>query len=202
MAAKRSTKKSAPKRAPARTARPARAPKRRVAEVRRRAPAMSPRKKEPMRADEILKGAKQPKFEARRDRPLPMEENAAAMLKKLRDQHAEYNPATVAKQGFDESNFDQFFLPEILDLVQQDAEIFNDRIARWRCQCCDVVIPVPRRTTVFHGDYILEHDDILGLLVNGERWVPTAESPIEVQQPGRLRDPWSGQLIKAGKHAV
>jgi hypothetical protein len=137
----------------------------------------------------------------RRDSPLPLEQGADKLLRKLRDEEKVFNPAQ-GKGSFDETKFDEFFQAEIETEVTKPAEIVHDRIARWRCQCCDVVIPVPRRTTVYHGDYILEHDDVLGLLVNGERWVPKAETPLEVVQPGRLRDPFTGTLIRTGKRSV
>lgn len=183
--------------------------------------------KEPESAKDILRRAKPAKLEARvdaptpvkgakgrkakpakpgavafrRDTPLPLEQNAAKLLKELRDEAKEFNPAQ-AKGQFDGGKFDEFFQAEIETEVTRPAEIVHDRIARWRCQCCDAVIPVPRRTTVYHGDYVLEHDDVLGLLVNGERWVPKAETPLEVVQPGRLRDPFSGELIRTGKRSV
>ncbi|MCA1819779.1 MAG: hypothetical protein LC620_07005 [Halobacteriales archaeon] len=178
----------------------------------------------PETAKEILRRAKPSKVEARvdaptpqkgkkaaprkpgavafkRDSPLPLEQNAAKMLKQLRDEHAEFHPSE-GKGSFDGGKFEEFFAAEIETEVTRPAEIVHDRIARWRCQCCDAVIPVPRRTTVYHGEYILEHDDVLGLLVNGERWVPKAETPLELVQPGRLRDPWSGDLIRGGKRSV
>ena len=136
----------------------------------------------------------------RKDSPLPLEQNADRLLRKLRDEEKEFHPSQ-GKGTFDENKFDEFFQAEIETEVTRPAEIVHDRIARWRCQCCDAVIPVPRRTTVYHGEYVLEHDDVLGLLVNGERWVPKAETPLEVVQPGRLRDPWTGQTLKAGKHS-
>jgi len=140
-------------------------------------------------------------FAARRDAPLPLEQNASKMLRTLRDEHKEFHHAE-AKGVFDGSKFAEFFDAEIETEVARPAEIVHDRIARWRCQCCDALIPVPRRTTVYHGDYVLEHDDVLGLLVNGERWVPKAETPLEVVQPGRLKDPFTGELIKTGKRSV
>lgn len=175
-------------------------------------------------AAELLKALKPAKFEARvdaptplkgkaskpvkpgavrfqRDAPLPLEQNAAKMLRQLRDEQQIHHPSE-GKGTFDGNKFDEFFQAEIETEVTRPAEIVHDRIARWRCQCCDALIPVPRRTTVYHGDYILEHDDVLGLLVNGERWVPKAETPLEVVQPGRLKDPWTGSLIKTGKRSV
>jgi len=185
-----------------------------------------PAKAEPMTAAELLKHVKPAKFDAvvdaptplkgsakaakarkpgavafKRDAPLPLEQDADKLLRKLRDEEKEFRPSQ-GKGSFDEGKFDEFFAAEIETEVAKAAEIVHDRIARWRCQCCDVVIPVPRRTTVYHGDYILEHDDVLGLLVNGERWVPKAETPLEVVQPGRMRNPWTGELVKPNKRSV
>jgi hypothetical protein len=145
--------------------------------------------------------AKAEKVVFQRDAPLPMETNAAQLLKELKKEQYDFQPAE-GKGTFEEDKFSEFFDAEIEVEVSRPAEIMHDRIARWRCQCCDAIIPVPRRTTVYHGDYVLEHDDVMGLLVNGERWVPKAETPIEVQQPGRLRDPWTGELIRTGKRSV
>jgi hypothetical protein len=114
---------------------------------------------------------------------------------KLKEQKMQFNPAK-SKARFKEENYEDFFTAEIEAELNRDAIIFNDRIARWRCQCCDTIIPVPRRTEVFHGDYHLVHDDVEGLLVNGEKFVPKAYTPIEVQQPGRLRNPWTGKTIE------
>ena len=200
----------------------ARAAPRKAAKSSKKAPA---KEKKVATAAELLKALKPAKFEAhvdaptpvkgkakpaarkqgavafRRDSPLPLEQGADKLLRKLRDEEKVFNPAQ-GKGTFDENKFDEFFQAEIDTEVTKPAEIVHDRIARWRCQCCDVVIPVPRRTTVYHGDYILEHDDVLGLLVNGERWVPKAETPLEVVQPGRLRDPFTGTLIRTGKRSV
>ncbi len=121
---------------------------------------------------------------------------AAQLLKKLRDEHVEFRPTVAKKVGFGEEDFMEFFGAEIEAELARNAHIVNDRYARWPCQCCDAIIPVPRRTTVFHGDYVLEHDDIMGLLVNGERWIPKAETPIQVVQPGRLRNPWTGKTLE------
>ncbi|MEK6985156.1 MAG: hypothetical protein AABX89_02075 [Candidatus Thermoplasmatota archaeon] len=126
----------------------------------------------------------------------PTGSTAAQLLKKLRDERHEFRPATAKKVGFGEEDFMEFFGAEIERELARPAYIHHDRYARWPCQCCDAIIPVPRRTTVFHGDYILEHDDILGLLVNGERWIPKAETPIQVVQPGRLRNPWTGKTLE------
>jgi hypothetical protein len=154
------------------------------------------RRKEPARAKDILKAAKPTKVEARQDEPEPQIRRAAEILKELRKEHFEFHEAESRKNAFDPNAFIEFFAAEIETEVNKTATIYNDRFARWRCQCCDVVIPVPRRTTVYHGEYVLEHDDVLGLLVNGERWVPNAETPLQVVQPGRLRNPWTGRTIE------
>lgn len=132
---------------------------------------------------------------ARRDSLDPEGSVAAKLLKQMRKEVFEFHRAE-SKAKFDESAFYEFFGAEIDAELNKVATIFNDRYARWPCQCCDAIIPVPRRTTVFHGDYVLEHDDVMGLLVNGERWIPKADTPIEVVQPGRLRNPWSGRVIE------
>ncbi|MES2153678.1 MAG: hypothetical protein V4510_00900 [bacterium] len=157
-------------------------------------------KKEPLRAKEILKNAKAGKVETNQDALEPQLRRAADILKELRKEHFEFHHAGAAKNAFDPNAFNEFFMAEIEAEIAKVATIYNDRFARWRCQCCDVIIPVPRRTTVYHGDYVLEHDDTLGLIVNGERWVPKAETPLEVVQPGRLRNPWTGRTIE-GKDA-
>lgn len=126
---------------------------------------------------------------------LPNTSNVKELVKLLTKQEFEFHPAQ-ASAAFDNEAFDEFFMAEIEREVERDAYVVNDRFARWPCQCCDVVIPVPRRTEVFHGDYHLVHDDVMGLLVNGERWVPRAETPIEVVQPGRLRNPWTGKTLE------
>ncbi len=153
-------------------------------------------RKEPLHAKDILKRAKAGKVEANQDALEPQLRRAADILKELRKEHFEFHHAVTNKNAFDPSAFNEFFMAEIEAEVAKHATIYNDRFARWRCQCCDVVIPVPRRTTVYHGDYVLEHDDVLGLIVNGERWVPKAETPLEVVQPGRLRNPWTGRTIE------
>lgn len=130
-----------------------------------------------------------------RDSLDPLGSVSAQLLKKLRDEKYEFNRAQSTAK-FDESSFYDFFGPEIDAELEKVATIYNDRYARWPCQCCDVIIPVPRRTEVFHGDYHLVHDDIMGLLVNGERWIPRAETPLEVVQPGRLRNPWTGKTLE------
>ena len=132
---------------------------------------------------------------AKRDALDPEGSVAAQLLKELRKETYEFRRAE-SKARFDESSFYEFFGAEIDAELRKEATIFNDRYARWPCQCCDVVIPVPRRTEVFHGDYHLVHDDVMGLLVNGERWIPKAETPIQVVQPGRLRNPWTGRTLE------
>lgn len=86
-----------------------------------------------------------------------------------------------------EEEFEAFFAAEIEAELEREADIFNDRMAHWRCQCCDALLKIPRRTTVFHGEYVLEHDDLRGLLVNGERFVPKATDATELKQPGRIK---------------
>lgn len=160
------------------------------------APTTRKGRKEPLHAKEILKHAKPGKVEANQDSLEPQLRRAADILKELRKEHFEFHHAVTDKNAFDPKAFNEFFMAEIEAEVAKVATIYNDRFARWRCQCCDVVIPVPRRTTVYHGDYVLEHDDVLGLIVNGERWVPKAETPLEVVQPGRLRNPWTGRTLE------
>lgn len=101
-------------------------------------------------------------------------------------------------------DFDNFFQAEIDEEINKEATMHNDRFVRWRCQCCDEVLRVPRRAMTLHGEYVLVHDDQNGLLVNGERWVPKAASDggLQLVQPGRLKDPFTGTLIKTGKYAV
>jgi hypothetical protein len=103
-------------------------------------------------------------------------------------------PATARAKAFKPADFGAFFEPEIEAELQRTAVIYNDRMARWRCQCCDTIIPIPRRTIVYHGAFVLEHDDRQGLLVNGEKYVPRSETPLEIVQPGRFRDPYSGEF--------
>lgn len=86
-----------------------------------------------------------------------------------------------------EEEFESFFRAEIEAELEREAEIFHDRVAKWRCQCCDALILIPRRTMVLHGDYVLVHDDLQGLLVNGERFVPKATEGTELKQPGRIK---------------
>lgn len=157
--------------------------------------------KQPILAKELLKHVKPTVPDVTHDQADKPVAHAKQLLKQLGKQQFQFNRAS-SKATFEEQAFMDFFGPEIEAELEREATIFNDRFARWPCQCCDVVIRVPRRTEVFHGDYHLVHDDALGLLVNGERWVPNAETPIEVHQPGRIRNPWTGELVKPGRHAV
>ncbi len=120
--------------------------------------------------------------------------NALPRPMKVRQEHPEIKDNQAGTLKWAEEAFWAFFGDEIEMMVGYPAEIFNDRAYSWRCECCDVALRVPRRTTVFHGDYEIQHDDAEGLLVNGERHVPKADSPIQVVQPGRLRNPWTGKL--------
>lgn len=165
------------------------------------APAPVKGRKQPLLASELLKHVKPAIPDVTRDQADKPIAHAKQLLKQLGKQQFQFNRAS-SKATFEEQAFMDFFGPEIEAELEREATIFNDRFARWPCQCCDVVIRVPRRTEVFHGDYHLVHDDVLGLLVNGERWVPNAETPIEIHQPGRIRNPWTGELVKPGKHAV
>jgi predicted flap endonuclease-1-like 5' DNA nuclease len=123
--------------------------------------------------------------------------NALPRPMKVRQQHPEIKDNQAGTLKWAEEAFWAFFGDEIEMMVGYPAEIFNDRAYSWRCECCDVALRVPRRTTVFHGDYEIQHDDSEGLLVNGERHVPRADSSdIQVVQPGRLRNPWTGKLIQ------
>lgn len=180
---------------------PAKSPKKgaKAVQAKRDTPAPAKGRKEPKTAKEILKEAKAPTVEAKTDSLESSLRRAAEILRELRHEKFEFRPAEAQKGAFDPAAFEEFFMAEIAKELEREATIFNDRFARWRCQCCDAVIPVPRRTSVLHGDYFLQHDDVLGLLVNGERWVPKAETPIEVVQPGRLRNPWTGELIQGRK---
>jgi predicted flap endonuclease-1-like 5' DNA nuclease len=122
--------------------------------------------------------------------------NALPKPMKVRQEHPEIKDNQAGSLKWAEEAFWAFFGDEIEMMVGYPAEIFNDRAYSWRCECCDVALRVPRRTTVFHGDYEIQHDDNEGLLVNGERHVPRADSAIQVVQPGRLRNPWTGKLIE------
>ncbi len=148
------------------------------------------------RAAPARSGRKAPK---KRPAVVARTDEAAAALPKIRIQNRpdEVHRNKAAPRAFHEKDFEAFFQAEIEAELEREAEIFHDRIARWRCQCCDAVIPVPRRTTVFHGDFVLEHDDVQGLMVNGEKFVPLAHgTPIDVQQPGRLRNPFTGRRLE------
>ncbi|MEA3137814.1 MAG: hypothetical protein QOJ26_27 [Thermoplasmata archaeon] len=123
--------------------------------------------------------------------------NALPRPMKVRQEHPEIKDNQAGSLKWAEEAFWAFFGDEIEQMVTYPAEIFNDRAYSWRCECCDVALRVPRRTTVFHGDYEVQHDDQEGLLVNGERFMPGAyTSAIQVVQPGRLRNPWTGKLIE------
>jgi hypothetical protein len=123
--------------------------------------------------------------------------NALPKPMKVRQEHPEIQENQGGNLKWAEEAFWAFFGDEIETMVGYPAEIFNDRAYTWRCECCDVPLRVPRRTTVFHGDYEVQHDDQEGLLVNGERFMPGAyTSGIQVVQPGRLKNPWTGKLIE------
>lgn len=123
--------------------------------------------------------------------------NALPKPMKVRQEHPEIQENQGGNLKWAEEAFWAFFGDEIEQMVTYPAEIVNDRAYSWRCECCDVPLRVPRRTTVFHGDYEVQHDDQEGLLVNGERFMPGAyTSGIQVVQPGRLRNPWTGKLIE------
>lgn len=122
--------------------------------------------------------------------------NALPRPMKVRQEHPEIKDNQAGSLKWAEEAFWAFFGDEIEMMVGYPAEIFNDRAYSWRCECCDVALRVPRRTTVFHGDYEVQHDDAEGLLVNGERHVPRTDSAIQVVQPGRLRNPWTGKLLE------
>lgn len=123
--------------------------------------------------------------------------NALPKPMKVRQQHPEIKENQGGDLAWAEEAFWAFFGDEIETMTSMDAEIFNDRSYAWRCECCDVALRVPRRTTVFHGDFEIVHDDNEGLLVNGIRHVPGAYTPnLQVVQPGRLRNPWTNKLIE------
>nr|QEO74588.1 hypothetical protein [uncultured bacterium] len=123
--------------------------------------------------------------------------NALPRPMKVRQEHPEIQENQGGNLKWAEEAFWAFFGDEIEQMATYPAEIFNDRAYMWRCECCDVPLRVPRRTTVFHGDYEVQHDDQEGLLVNGERFMPGAyTSGIQVVQPGRLRNPWTGKLLE------
>lgn len=123
--------------------------------------------------------------------------NALPKPMRVRQEHPEIKDNQAGSLKWAEEAFWAFFGDEIEQMVTYPAEIYNDRAYMWRCECCDVALRVPRRTTVFHGDYEVQHDDQEGLLVNGERFMPGAyTSGIQVVQPGRLKNPWTGKLIE------
>jgi hypothetical protein len=147
--------------------------------------------KQPLLAKELLKHVKPAVPSVTHDQADKPVAHAKQLLKQLGKQQFQFNRAS-SKATFEEQAFMDFFGPEIDAELERVATIFNDRF----------VIRVPRRTEVFHGDYHLVHDDVLGLLVNGERWVPKAETPLEVVQPGRIRNPWTGELVKPTRRSV
>lgn len=123
--------------------------------------------------------------------------NALPRPMKVRQEHPEIKEDAGGSLKWAEEAFWAFFGDEIETMVQWPATIHGDRAYLWRCECCDAPLRVPRRTTVFHGDFEIVHDDSEGLLVNGVRHVPGAYTKgLEVVQPGRLRNPWTGKLIE------
>ena len=123
--------------------------------------------------------------------------NALPKPMKVRQEHPEIKEDAGGSLKWAEEAFWAFFGDEIETMVAWPATIHGDRSYVWRCECCDAPLRVPRRTTVFHGDYEIVHDDSEGLLVNGVRHVPGAYTKgLEVVQPGRLRNPWTGKLIE------
>lgn len=127
--------------------------------------------------------------------------NALPRPMKVRQEHPEIKDNQAGSLKWAEEAFWAFFGDEIETMVATPATIYGDRSYVWRCECCDAPLRVPRRTTVFHGDYEIVHDDNEGLLVNGVRHIPGAATKgLEVVQPGRLRNPWTGKLLQ-GKDA-
>lgn len=123
--------------------------------------------------------------------------NALPKPMKVRQEHPEIKDNQAGSLKWAEEAFWAFFGDEIETMVSWPATIHGDRAYVWRCECCDAPLRVPRRTTVFHGDFEIVHDDAEGLLVNGVRHVPGAYTKgLEVVQPGRLRNPWTGKLIE------
>lgn len=123
--------------------------------------------------------------------------NALPRPMKVRQEHPEIKDNQAGSLKWAEEAFWAFFGDEIDALTSYPASIHGDRSYIWRCECCDAALRVPRRTTVFHGDYEIVHDDSEGLLVNGVRHVPGAYTKgLEVVQPGRLRNPWTNKLIE------
>ncbi|MEK6976349.1 MAG: DUF4332 domain-containing protein [Candidatus Thermoplasmatota archaeon] len=123
--------------------------------------------------------------------------NALPKPMKVRQEHPEIKDNQAGSLKWAEEAFVAFFGDEIEAMVNTEATIHGDRSYIWRCECCDAPLRVPRRTTVFHGDFEIVHDDSEGLLVNGVRHVPGAYTKgLEVVQPGRLRNPWTNKLIE------
>lgn len=123
--------------------------------------------------------------------------NALPKPMKVRQEHPEIQENAGGSLKWAEEAFVAFFADEIEAMVNTPATIYGDRSYLWRCECCDEPLRIPRRTTVFHGDYEIVHDDEQGLLVNGVRHIPGAQTPgLEVVQPGRLRNPWTNKLIE------
>lgn len=123
--------------------------------------------------------------------------NALPKPMKVRQEHPEIKEGQGGDLKWAEEAFWAFFGDEIDSLTSYPATIHGDRSYLWRCECCDAPLRIPRRTTVFHGDYEIVHDDNEGLLVNGVRHIPGASTPgLQVVQPGRLRNPWTGKLIE------
>lgn len=123
--------------------------------------------------------------------------NALPKPMKVRAEHPEIKEGQGGDLKWAEEAFQAFFADEIDALTSYPATIHGDRSYLWRCECCDAPLRIPRRTTVFHGDYEIVHDDNEGLLVNGVRHIPGAATPgLEVVQPGRLRNPWTNKLIE------
>ncbi len=165
----------------------------------------------PLTAKEILRNAPKTKLTINADTPVGRrvrvspqaaeivnaDSNVLPRPMKVRKEHPEIKENQGAAMKWSSDAFSAFFDDEIKQAVQIPATIHGDRIARWRCECCNAVIPVPRRTTVYHGDYEVVHDDEAGILVNGDRYVPKAYThELEHVQPGRLRNPWTGKLIQ------
>ena len=123
--------------------------------------------------------------------------NALPKPMKVRQEHPEIKDNQAGSLKWAEEAFWAFFGDEIETMVSWPATIHGDRAYLWRCECCDAPLRIPRCTTVYHGDFEIVHDDSEGLLVNGVRHIPGASTKgLEVVQPGRLRNPWTGKLIQ------
>ena len=215
-ATKKAPAKAAPKasaRAPAKSTKPAKAAKAEpTVEV---TPDRAPARKATKASKTAKKAAKptvevvpdqapapQPLKSGRKPSKVAMEIQAAASTAlpkpmKVRQEHPEIKEDAGGSLKWAEEAFWAFFGDEIETMVSWPATIHGDRSYVWRCECCDAPLRVPRRTTVFHGDYEVVHDDSEGLLVNGVRHIPGAYAKgLEVVQPGRLRNPWTGKLIE------